>query len=89
MLSFPKQVFRQLFNCASCSEPICLWATFVCARSSVTIVYLVNQLMFVCKHGAQMSAHITAVHINIPNILMITSNILKFSNFRCRDQLQT
>ena len=35
-------------------------------RSSVTIVYSVNQLMFVCKHGAKMSARITAVHITMP-----------------------
>ena len=35
-------------------------------RSSMTVVYSVNQLMFVCKHGAQMSARITAVHITMP-----------------------
>ena len=36
-------------------------------------VYSVNQVIFVCKHGAKMSAHITAVHINVPKLLMVTS----------------
>ena len=60
-------------------------------RSSVTIVYSVNQLMFVCKHGAQMSAHITGVHITIPKNIdgYMVQSVKQVYNFRCRDQLQT
>jgi hypothetical protein len=45
----------------------------------MTIAYSVNQLMFVCKHGAKMSAHITAVHITIPK--NIDGNINQSNKF--------
>jgi hypothetical protein len=47
------------------------------------IVYSVNQLMFVCKHGTKMSAHITAVHITIPK--NIDGNINQSNKFTTLD----
>lgn len=57
----------------------------VCVHSSVTIAYTAYQLMFVCKHVAEMSVHISPVHIIMRSYLLVAiQKSLTSWRFKCK-----